>query len=282
MTPARLAAGAALAATLAALAASPCRAQDAAPGPVAPPAPSADPVPTPASSLLADPVPGRWTVDAGLALRERPDHIGSRSYTADAWPVVEIQYGSRLHVSLDDGIKWSAVKAGPFAFGPVAEYRQAFNDKLPPRTEKLSDAWELGGFVQADTGIGVFEARLRHAVSGYDGNSADLAFDTGAALAGRLAWTFEARTSWVDRDYLRRAVGGRHGTPLAQPQEHTQDYVTTGAQLGLAYAATSRTTFTTLVSEDRLLSHVPSSFSGSRDLLGLSLVITHRWGGRTF
>ncbi len=92
------------------------------------------------------PAPGRWTLDAGLALRERPDHIGAGSYTTDVWPVIELQYGARLHVSLDDGIKWSAVKAGPFALDPVAEYRQAYNDKLPPRTGKLSDAVELGGF----------------------------------------------------------------------------------------------------------------------------------------
>ena len=231
-----------------------------------------------------EPVSGRWTVDAGLAVRERPDHIGSRSYTTDAWPVVEIQYGSRLHISLDDGIKWSAVKAGPFAFGPVAEYREAFNDKLPPRTDKLSDALELGGFAQADTGIGVFEARLRHAVTGYDGNSADLAFDTGAPITRRLAWTAEARTSWVDRDYLRRAVNGHRAAAAAAaaPQERTQDYVTTGVQLGLAYALTQRLTFTTLVSEDRLLSHVPARFDGSRDLLGLNLVLTYRWSGRTF
>lgn len=233
-----------------------------------------------AARAADEPVSGRWTVDAGLALRERPDHIGSRSYTPDAWPVIEIQYGSRLHISLDDGVKWSAVKAGPFAFGPIAEYRQAYNDSLPPRTDKLSNSVELGGFAQADMGVGVLEARLRHAVTGYDGNSADLAFDTGAPLTPRSALTAEARTSWVDRDYLRRAIGGRRGATPTAPQERTQDFVTTGAQLGLVYAVSSRLTLTTLASEDRLLSHVPARFSGSRDLLGLSFVLTHRWGGR--
>ena len=240
---------------------------------------AAAPTATAAPAFSDDPVSGRWTLDAGLAVRERPDHIGAGSYTTDVWPVFELQYGSRVHISLDDGIKWSAVKAGPFSFGPVAEYRAAYNDKLPPRTEKLSDAWELGGLAQADAGFGVFAARLRHAVSGYDGNSADLAFDTGAPLSKRWAVTAEARTSWVDRNYLRSAIGGRHGAPLTAPQEHTQDYVTSGAQVGVSYAVTSRTSFTVFGSEDRLLSHVPSSFSGSRNLLGLNLVLTHRWGG---
>lgn len=225
---------------------------------------------------------GRWTVEVGLAARARPDHIGARSYTADVWPVIEIQYGSRLHVSLDDGVKWKAVVAGPISFGPVAEYRQAFNDKLPPRTGKLSDAVELGGFAQADLGLGVLEARVRHAVTAYDGASADLAFDTGGDLAPKLSWGLEARSSWADRDYTRLLVRGRRRAGAQPPvaEERTQDYVTAGGQFTGAYRVTDRVTFAVVGSEDRVLSGLSRRFAATRDLFGLSTVLTYRFGRR--
>ena len=66
--------------------------------------------------------------DTAVAGRVRPGHIGSASYTVDALPVVELHYGPDLQLSLDDGAKWTTSHAGGWAFGPVAEYRQAFSD----------------------------------------------------------------------------------------------------------------------------------------------------------
>ncbi len=92
-----------------------------------------------------DLVHGRWVVDMGLALRGRPTHIGSDRYTTDLLPIFDASWGKRVQISLDDGARWTAIRAGPISFGPIAEYRQSYNNQLPPRSRRLSDAVELGG-----------------------------------------------------------------------------------------------------------------------------------------
>jgi len=116
-----------------------------------------------------------WTLDVGLAARVRPVHLGSERFTSDALPILEASYGDRLTFSLDDGAKATLWRAGPWTAGPVVEYRQSYNDRLPEGAFRMPDAVEVGGFASRRTPVGVAELRMRKAVSGYQGWSGDLA-----------------------------------------------------------------------------------------------------------
>lgn len=225
----------------------------------------------------------RWVVDVGLALRGRPTHIGSDQYTTDLLPILDASWGKRIQISLDDGARWTAIRAGPLSLGPVAEYRQSYNNQLPPRSRRLSDAVELGGFAQLNLIYAVLEGRLRKAVTGYEGLSGDISLGTRIPLGTSLSLGAEARSSWADRRY-----GGllfapfSSPQPLAIPPTGNRDYVTAGVQTGLAWQFKQNWTAALGASEDRIFSPTSArSVRSRRDIatVGLSLTRQFAWGG---
>lgn len=230
---------------------------------------------TPAAAADLD-----WTVDLGAATRVRPDHIGASHYRVDAVPIVEATYGDRLVVSLDDGLKYRALMAGPFAAGPIAEYRQSFNDRMPAGAFRMSDVVELGGFAEYRTPIGVAEARLRHAVGGYDGWSGELSFNTGAPVTPKLEIGGQARLSWADSNFTQEYFGLRRHAPtrFGLPRFLDEDYVTVGGEFDTGYWLTPKVRAVFEVSYDRILGELrPSPMLSSRDVATATLGFTYRW-----
>jgi len=233
----------------------------------------------PAAAADAD-----WTLDIGAAARMRPDHIGAARYRLDGVPVLEGAYGDRLAVSLDDGVKYRAVLAGPFAAGPIAEYRQSFNDRLPAGAFRMRDVVELGGFAEYRTAIGVAEARLRHSVGGYDGWSGELSFNSGAPVTSRLELGGQARLSWADSNFTQEYFGlNRHAaTRFGLPRFLDEDFVAAGAELGAGYQLTPRIRAVVSASEDRIVGELrPSPLFASRNILTTSIGFTYHWSRGT-
>ena len=135
-------------------------------------------------------------------------------------------------------------------FGPVAEYRQSYNDNLPPRTKKLSDDVEVGGFAGLDLSLVTLEGRLRQALDGYGGASADLAMDSGFSLGRFGEINLEARSSWADRSYSRALFG--HSLSGTDPARF-QDYVTMGGQISYVHHLPYNFDFSVVVSDDAIL-----------------------------
>lgn len=239
-----------------------------------------------AAAALAGPAAAaddEWTVDLGAASRVRPTHLGSARYTVDTVPVVQAEYGGRVVLSFDDGAKWSAVRFGPIDMGPIAEYRQSFNDDAPPGAFRMGDAIELGGFVSARTPIGVAEARLRRAVTGYDGWSGDLSFDTGAPITRRLTAAGQLRVGWADSSFTDEYFGLRpHAAKrFGLPQFLDDDYITAGGEFDLIDALTPHVHLVAAVSEDRIVGELrPSPLFSSRNILTASLGLTYHWTTR--
>lgn len=234
-----------------------------------------------APAAAADP---EWTVDLGGAVRVRPDHIGGTRYLVDAVPIIEATYGDRISLSLDDGLKYRALRWGPVEAGPIAEYRQSFNDNLPRGAFRISDVIELGGFTQVKTPIGLAEARLRHAVGGYDGWSGDLSFDTGVPITASFSLAGQARISWADSSFTEEYFGLRpHAArSFGLPRFLDEDFTTVGAELDAVQQLTPKIRLVAAFTADRIVGELrPSPIFASRNIFTTSLGFTYHWSART-
>lgn len=242
------------------LAAGAARAEDAAP---------ANPVLLPETGL---------TVDAGVVFRVRPTHLGADEYRGDVLPVIDGQWGKDLHFSLDDGVQYTALKLGRFKFGPDLEYRQPYNDKLPPRTRRTSDAVETGGFAKVDLTYAELDVRLRKALNGYEGWSGDIFLDTLIPIHGKLYLALEGRLGWADRKFALNAFG-RTPLPGQIPvSSGIGDYYTAGVQAAFIYLWRPRTKFILGLSDDVILR--PSravSGADTRNAAVLLFAVTRRF-----
>ncbi len=234
-----------------------------------------------AQSLILLPQTG-LNADIGVAVRGRPVHLGSNTYQADVVPVIDGQWGPDLHFSLDDGIQYTALRWDRVRLGPDLEYRQAYNDRLPPRAARTTDAVEIGGFTKVDLTYAELDVRVRKAVDGYDGWSGDVALDTLFPLIGRRWFVaLEGRAGWADRKFALNAFGRR---PLpGQPVTNASigDYYSAGGQVALIYLWRPRTKFILAVSDDTILRPTPSTVGTStRNSAVLLFAVTHRfsWG----
>jgi outer membrane scaffolding protein for murein synthesis (MipA/OmpV family) len=199
----------------------------------------------------------QWTVEVGGAVRERPSHLGAKVYTADVLPVIDVSYGENFHASLDDGVKYTLGRWDRLSFGPVLEYRTAYNQRLPERTPKTADSWEVGGFSVVDLTYGQLEGRVRRAISGYNGWSADLSLGTlipmDRVYAGGskdLQIGAELRTGWADRKFTRATFLHRAPTSVST----VRDYWTAGGQFGAIYHLKSGFGVAAGLAEDVILS----------------------------
>jgi outer membrane scaffolding protein for murein synthesis (MipA/OmpV family) len=232
----------------------------------------------------ADPVDGAgtgWSVDVGGGFRTHPVHLGSSRYTVDGQPLLNVQIGRDFSASLDDGVKWTAIRAGPFALGPVAEYRQSYGDRASRGAVSRTDALEFGGFTTLDLGVGVLEARLRKAVTGYGGWSGDLAFDTGMKLTPTVAIGGEIRSAWANsafsHDYFsfgKPASGDRDALAFEE-----NDYYSAGFEFDADKTLTPRIHIALSASFDRMFGPMwHSDLLQTRNVAVVGLGLYYRFG----
>lgn len=236
----------------------------------------------PLSATAAAPAPqSAWTVDAGLISRARPDHLGADRYTRDLLPLLEVSDGDRLSFSLDDGLKVAAWTGDAWSAGPIAEYRQSYNDRLPPGAFAMKDAVEVGGFLKRRTRIGEIDVRVRKALGGYGGWSGDLAFDTGGRISPRWTIGVETRLSWADGDFSREYFGLRRDAvrALSLPRFGKSDFYSAGAELDLARSLSPRLSLIATVSADRIIGEAwESPLLSSRNVATGGLGLLYRFG----
>jgi outer membrane scaffolding protein for murein synthesis (MipA/OmpV family) len=228
-----------------------------------------------------DAAPDGWVVDLGAVARTRPTHLGAKSGMVDVVPVIEATWRDRVTLSLDDGAKWTVGQVGPVAFGPIAEYRQSFNDDLSRGSFRMPDAVELGGFGQVRTPIGVAEARLRYAVNSYQGWSGDLAFNTGAQVTPKLEVGGQLRLGWADSNFSQEFFGlkptAAHRFDL--PRVLDNDYLTAGGEFDVARRLTPDMRLVMALSADRMLGEIPATpLVRTRNIYVASFGVTYRWG----
>lgn len=235
----------------------------------------------PAIALAEPAAPGAWTVDAGLISRVRPDHLGARRYTSDILPMLEIDYGDRLSFSVDDGLKLTAWRSGDWSAGPVVEYRQSYNDRLPEGAFAMKDAIEAGVFLKRRTPIGEIDLRARKAVDGYGGWSGDLAFDTGGQISPRWKVGLEARLAWADSSFSREYFGLRRDVvrPSTLPRFGENDFYSAGVELDAARAIGPRLSLIATVSADRIVGEAwESPLLSSRNVITAGVGLSYRFG----
>jgi len=222
-----------------------------------------------------------WTVDVGLISRLRPDHLGANRYTRDVLPLLEVDYGDRLSFSVDDGFKVTAWRSGDWSAGPVVEYRQSYNDRLPNGAFAMRDAVEAGGFLKRRTPIGEIDLRVRKALDGYGGWSGDLAFDTGGQISPRWKVGLEARLSWADSNFSREYFGLRHDAvhSVSLPRFGENDFYSAGLELDAARALGPRLSLVATVSADRIIGEAwESPLLSNRNVITGGVGLIYRFG----
>lgn len=221
---------------------------------------------------LALPMTG-LAFDAGGAVRLRPTHLGADVYTADFVPFLDGQWGKDLHFSIDDGVQWTVLRAGQVTFGPDAEYRQPYTDKLAPRVRRTANALEAGVFTKVNLTYAELDMRVRKALNGYQGYSGDISLDTAVPLRPKWTLGLEARFGWADRRFASRQFG-KSVTVVG-------DYYNFGGQAALVYQWRPRTRVALGVSEDQVLRPSrPISGATTRNAATLFLAVTHRFSWR--
>ncbi|MDV6330708.1 MipA/OmpV family protein [Asticcacaulis sp. 201] len=219
--------------------------------------------------------------DLGVILRRRPQHIGDSRATDELYPVIELKVGDRLQASLDDGIKWTAIKRGKWSLGPVLEYRQSFSDKLPRGAHKMPDAFEAGGFAVYNSDVGDIEMRLRRAINSYQGWSGDVAYDGGIKLSQKTALGIEVRGSWADSNFSEQFFGlrGRHSHDFDLPRVLKNNYFSAGTELTLGHKLDDGTSVFAQASADRIYGEEwRSPILKSRNIFIFSLGMTRHFG----
>jgi hypothetical protein len=193
-------------------------------------------------------------IDLGAIVRLRPSHIGANAASLDVVPYVDGQWGKDLHFSLDDGVQYTALTWGRLKIGPDAEYRQPYNDKLPPRTPRTADAIELGGFAKVDLTYGELDVRFRKAIDGYDGYSGDASLGTLLPITRKWFVGLQARLGWADNKFSLSAFG-RQPIPGMPPPTRGSigDFYTAGAQGALIWLWSPRTRLIVSLSDDQIL-----------------------------
>lgn len=210
--------------------------------------------------------PGKWAVELGVATRVRPHFIGSSEYKPDIVPIIEAAFGRRVHISLEDGATWSVVKWGQLQLGPVAEFRQFYDVKLPKRSRRAGDSTEVGLFSKIDLSIAEAEIRVRKAVSGYDGWSGDASFGTLVPLSKRISLGIEGRLGWGDQDFTKAHFGPSYETVRLKRMLRSEQFWTYGAQLGLFYQFTPKLALIGFVGDDYIVSPTKvKSFTSTRN-----------------
>jgi outer membrane scaffolding protein for murein synthesis (MipA/OmpV family) len=165
-------------------------------------------------------------------------------------------------------------------FGPIAEYRQSFNDDLPRGAFRMQDAFELGGFAQVKTRFGVAEARLRRAVNGYQGWSGDLAFNSGAPVTPTLELGGQLRLGWADSNFSQEYFGLKpHAARrFGLPQFLDEDYIAAGGELDAAQTLSPHIRLVMALSADRMLGELPvSPLVQTRNIYVASFGLTYHW-----
>lgn len=221
--------------------------------------------------------------DLGVIIRRRPQHIGSDKPALDMYPIVELKVGSRWQISLDDGVKWTALSSGPWRVGPVLEYRESYSDRLPRGAHRMPNAFEFGGFSSWDTHLGDFEMRLRHAINSYAGWSGDVSYDAGVKLTPLMAIGAELRGSWADANFSDQFFGlrPRHADSIGLPRVLRNDYVTFGSEVTLGRKIDAKTTAFIQGSYDRIYGEEwRSPILKSRNIFVFSIGVAHHFGAR--
>jgi hypothetical protein len=218
-------------------------------------------------------------IDVGAAIRERPTHLGANAYTLEALPVIQGQWGKDLQFSVDDGIQYKALRFDRLTLGPDLEYRQPYNDHLPPRTKRTSDALEGGAFAKVDLTYAELDMRVRKAVNGYQGYSGDIALDTLVPLGGKWFVALEARVGWADRRFALDAFGRTSLPGQVAVSTPIGDYYSAGGQVILIYTLTKRNKLVVGLSDDQILR--PSrgvTGADTRNAPALFVAFTRRFG----
>ena len=217
--------------------------------------------------------------DVGAGLAAHPNHLGSRANVIDAVPVLEIQVGRDLHLSLDDGLTWAPLHYGPLDIGAVVEFRQDYSSPRLARGLRNTDSFEAGGLARLTTSYGDIEGRVRHSLDGDATTSADLSFDTAVQWTPRLALAFEVRGSWSNEAFTIPPSNVRTGRRIVVTPASSQDanYYAVGAEVAAIYRLNEVWRVAGLASLDELIGPRSQYLAlDTREAPTVSLVIMRR------
>lgn len=180
------------------------------------------------------------TIGVGGALL--PEFQGSKDYTFEPIPVVDIQQG-RFFVRGGDGIGVNVIDTANFRAGVSITGMRGYDaEDVPEGIGGLDDSFGGRGFVSATVGGAVATLSTTIPFSGdAEGMIAEAEISYPLQVTERLSIVPGLSATWADKKYLRRYFGvsaeqaAASGLPLYEPSSGFQD---AGASLAINYRLT--------------------------------------------
>ena len=164
-----------------------------------------------------------WEVSIGGGALVSPSYPGDDSYQLSALPYIGITYSEDVEFTVQNGLRYTALKSENFEFGPVAKiafgrdedgngpFRVAGNASTDLiGLGDIDTTIEIGGFAKASFGDWSLTADLGQAISGHDGlvGSAALNYNHKTRLSSRwLLLNFGPQINFGDADYQNAFFG---------------------------------------------------------------------------
>jgi outer membrane scaffolding protein for murein synthesis (MipA/OmpV family) len=216
-------------------------------------------------------------LDVGVGASMRPKRVGQKSLIVDPVPLLEVQWGTDIHLSLADGLTFTPVYVGPVAFGAVLALKQTNANPRLTRGLRSADRSEAGGLIHYFSPVGDFELQYRQGLDGDSTDAADLTYDVGADVSSRLTVGLELRASWSGQAFSipqRRSRLNRYGLPL----ELEADSYSVGAQAMLDYKLSDNWRVIAVASHDQIVDAGKNVLQfQSRSVPVVSVLLTRRF-----
>lgn len=171
------------------------------------------------SGALSPPAAPEWRVDVGAATLVTPRYAGSDQTRVRPIPYIEASYRDLARATVRDGrarLDLTPVRAGGFYLGGEASVLFPQNERiarLPVGFGNIPASPELGAVAGFEIRAFQIEGRIRQAVAGHDGATAQV----GAALRFPVPGTLESgrptiisvgpQATWGDHKYAQRFFG---------------------------------------------------------------------------
>ena len=192
------------------------------------------------------PTKDAWEYSVGAGVLYAPVFFGSKDYTLEAFPDLEVSYGDTFFASWEDGIGYSLINQNGFSFGPLLKYefaRQEDQDNSYVIAGKKStalqglgtvnDAFEPGVFFDYEDKNLTAKIELRKGVGGHEGTILEISSDYSIPV-GSILLSAGPRATIVDSTYNNTFFG------VTETQSHNSGlsrYKAAGGLLSYGFGA---------------------------------------------
>lgn len=164
-----------------------------------------------------------WTIAIGGGALLSPNYLGDDAYSLSAVPYIRVTNGERFVVSVQEGVKYTAINGKRFRAGPRASVefgrQEDGGGTFRIAGDSTSDlvglgdidaSFSLGGFAELDVADLTLSANLGKAVTGHKGLTGELAVNYNGRIRRKgppIIYSLGPRVNFADDKYQNAYFG---------------------------------------------------------------------------